>query len=231
MPPWRPVFGLVANRLLPYQIARQGQPGKGIIRRLQRPFNLIKLMQARALLLDRDGVINVDHGYVHSPEKFEFIEGIFDLARAAHAQQYKLVVITNQAGIARGFYSEQQFHEMSAWMCNQFVSQGAPISRIYFSPFHPTEGLGVYKRDDVSRKPRPGMVLQAKHELNLDLESSILIGDKASDIQAGISAGVGCNILFSQENFVELSCAVYKQISFLRDALLFLKCGQAQVAD
>lgn len=89
----------------------------------------------------------------------------------------------------------------------------------------------MYKRDDVSRKPRPGMILQAKHELNLDLANSILIGDKASDIQAGIDAGVNCNILFSQENFVELSCAVYQRISFLRDALPFLICGQAQVAE
>ena len=188
-------------------------------------------MQYRALLLDRDGVINVNHGYVHSPENFEFIEGIFDLAKEAHAQQYKLVVITNQAGIARGFYSEQQFHELSSWMCKQFVSQGLPIARVYFSPFHPTEGLGVYKRDDDSRKPRPGMILQAKHELNLDLENSILIGDKASDIQAGIAAGVGCNILFSKENFVELSCPSYQRISFLREAISFLKCRQAQVED
>jgi D-glycero-D-manno-heptose 1,7-bisphosphate phosphatase len=161
-------------------------------------------MQQRALFLDRDGVINVNHDYVHRRENFEFVEGIFDLARAANAQQYKLVVITNQAGIGRGLYSEQQFHQLTDWMCDQFASQRAPIARVYFSPFHPTEGRGEYKKDDVSRKPRPGMVLQAQREFNLDLESSILIGDKASDIQAGVAAGVGCNILFSQENFAEL---------------------------
>lgn len=150
-------------------------------------------MQHRALFLDRDGVINVNHGYVHRPENFEFIDGIFELARAAHARHYKLVVITNQAGIARGFYSEQQFHELTTWMCDQFAAQSAPIAKVYFSPYHPTAGLDAYKKDDVSRKPHPGMILQAKRELDLILENSTLIGDQPSDIQAGIAAGVGCN--------------------------------------
>ena len=185
----------------------------------------------RALFLDRDGVINVNHGYVHLQENFEFIEGIFDLARAAHLQGYKLVVITNQAGIARGLYSEQQFHVLTAWMCAQFESEGSAISQVYFSPFHPTEGLGVYKRDDVSRKPRPGMILQAQQDLNLDLENSILIGDKATDIQTGIAAGVGCNILFERNNTVELSCKGCHRISYLIDALPFLVSMQSQVAE
>lgn len=186
-------------------------------------------MQARALLLDRDGVINVNHGYVHQPHNFEFIDGIFDLARAAHARQYKLVVVTNQAGIARGFYSQQQFNDLTKWMCEQFANQGAHITRVYCSPYHPTEGIGEYKKDDISRKPHPGMILQAQKELNLDLANSLLIGDKASDIQAGIAAGVGCNILFSQADSAELYDMAYQRISFLREALPFLTCSQAQV--
>ena len=94
------------------------------------------------MFLDRNGVINFNHGYVHHPENFEFIDGIFEVARAAHLSDYKLVVITNQAGIARGYYSEQQFHQLTAWMCNKFSNVGAPIDKVYFSPFHPTEGLG-----------------------------------------------------------------------------------------
>lgn len=185
-------------------------------------------MQYPALLLDRDGVININHGYVHRPQDFEFIDGIFDLARAAYAKQYKLVVITNQAGIARGFYSEQQFHELTAWMCEQFMSQGINIARVYFSPYHPTAGLGEYKKDDISRKPRPGMILQAQQELNLDLAASILIGDKISDIQAGNAAGVGCNILFAQTAPVESLDTTFHLVSNLRDALPFLICGQSQ---
>lgn len=188
-------------------------------------------MQTRALFLDRDGVINVNHGYVHRPEKFEFIDGIFDLARVAHAERYKLVVITNQAGIARGFYSEQQFHELTAWMCEQFLSRGIPIAKVYFSPYHPTDGLGIYKKDDISRKPRPGMILQAQNELNLNLKNSILIGDKTSDIQAGIAAGVGCNILFAQSNPAELLGTAYQRISNLKDAIFFLASARPQMVE
>lgn len=185
----------------------------------------------RALFLDRDGVINVDHGYVHRQEHFEFIDGIFDLARAAHDHQYKLVVITNQAGIAREFYSQQQFHDLTDWMCEQFVNQGVPIAKIYFSPYHPTEGIGSYKKDDFSRKPYPGMILQAQKELNLNLGKSMLIGDKASDIQAGIAAGVGCNILFAQERPAELPSDAYQRITKLRDALSFITRDQSHVVE
>ena len=181
----------------------------------------------RALFLDRDGVINVNHGYVHRPENFDFMDGIFAVARSAHAQNYKLVVITNQAGIARGYYSEQQFHELTHWMCDQFAMQGAPVAKVYFSPYHPTAGIGEYKKDDISRKPRPGMILQAQYELDLDLDNSILIGDKASDIQAGIAAGVGCNILLADTAAIELQDTIYQRVTSLGDALPFLACGQS----
>ncbi len=122
-------------------------------------------MKNRALLLDRDVVINVDHGYVHLTVNFEFIEGIFEVARAAYASDYKLVVITNQAGIARGYYSVKKFHQLTEWMCGKFLNEGVQIEKVYFSPFHPSQGLGKYKKDDYSRKPRPGMILQAQQEL------------------------------------------------------------------
>jgi D-glycero-D-manno-heptose 1,7-bisphosphate phosphatase len=175
--------------------------------------------QPRALFLDRDGVININHGYVHTVEKFEFIDGIFDLVRTAHANNLKVVVITNQAGIGRGFYSEYQFHELTSWMCKEFMNAGAPIDKVYFSPFHPTEGLGKYKKDDFSRKPNPGMILQAQQELGLDLENSILIGDKGSDIQAGIAAGLGLNILFSRERPPELTSKVYTKVTTLSEVI------------
>jgi D-glycero-D-manno-heptose 1,7-bisphosphate phosphatase len=183
------------------------------------PANVPFDTQCRALFLDRDGVININHGYVHSVDNFEFIDGIFDMVRAAHTKNFKIVVITNQAGIGRGFYSEQQFHQLTSWMCKIFIKAGAPIDKVYFSPFHPTEGLGKYKKNDFSRKPNPGMILQAQQELGLDLECSILIGDKASDIEAGIASGLGLNILFAQERplgFSPQQCCV---IDSLLDAL------------
>lgn len=185
-------------------------------------------MQQRAVLLDRDGVINFDHGYVHRHENFDFIDGIFELARVANYSGYKLVVITNQAGIARGYYTEQQFHQLTAWMCNEFLNAGAPIEKVYFSPFHPTQGLGEYKKDDISRKPRPGMILQAQQELGLDLKNSILIGDKASDIQAGITAGVGTNLLFSKYPPPELNGLPYQAIATLRESLPFMNSSHQQ---
>jgi D-glycero-D-manno-heptose 1,7-bisphosphate phosphatase len=166
-------------------------------------------------------VINVDHGYVQDTESFEFIDGIFEVARAAHASGYKLIVITNQSGIGRGYYSEQQFHLLTEWMCNKFLDAGAPIEKVYFSPFHPTAGIGAYKKDDVSRKPRPGMIYQAQQDMNLNLGSSILIGDKVSDIQAGVVAGVGLNILFGEKPLSELSALHYQAIINLRSAIPF----------
>lgn len=163
--------------------------------------------QQRAVLLDRDGLINVNHGYVHHPENFEFIDGIFKVARAAQVSGYKIIFITNQTGIARGYYSEQQLQLLIAWECNEFLNAGVSIDKVYFSPFHPTEGFGEYKKDDFSRKPNPGMVMQAQQELNLDLSNSIFIGDTASDIQAGIAAGVG-TIYYSRRNNL-LNSAVY----------------------
>ena len=178
--------------------------------------------QPRALFLDRDGVININHGYVHSVDNFDFIDGIFDVIRTAHANKLKVVVVTNQAGIGRGFYSVQQFHQLTSWMCKEFMNVGAPIDKVYFSPFHPTEGLGEYKKDDFSRKPNPGMILQAQQELGLDLANSMLIGDKARDIQAGISAGLGLNILFTQERQQERVSHECHLISSLVEALPFI---------
>ena len=180
-------------------------------------------MSFKALILDRDGVINQNHGYVHKQEDFDFIDGIFDLARNAHAKNYRLLVITNQAGIGRGYYSEDQFHQLTDWMRQQFLTAGAPITSVYFSPYHPTAGLGRYLKDDFSRKPHPGMILQAQKDLSLDLKHSVLIGDKVSDIQAGVAAGVGTNLLFAPDRPIELEDVNYEVISTLNEAISYLQ--------
>jgi len=145
----------------------------------------------KALFLDRDGVINVDHGYVCSPERTEFIDGIFDLCRAARQRGYLIVVVTNQAGIARGYYSEQDFHLYMDWMRSVFVEQGVPLDAVYYCPHHPTDGIGDYLRACDCRKPGPGMILAAQRDLGIDLKRSVLVGDKPSDLEAGYAAGVG----------------------------------------
>lgn len=149
----------------------------------------------RALFLDRDGVINVDHGYVCSPEQTEFVDGIFDLCRAASEAGYLLVIITNQAGIGRGLFSEQAYRDYMDWVQAQFASRGIRFAGIYHCPHHPTAAKGEYLKICDCRKPAPGLILKAAQELRIDLQGSILIGDKISDMQAAIAAGVGTKLL------------------------------------
>jgi D-glycero-D-manno-heptose 1,7-bisphosphate phosphatase len=145
----------------------------------------------KAVFLDRDGVINEDVGYVHKPEDFRFTDGIFAFCRAAREKGYLLIVVTNQAGIARGYYTEGDFRRLTDWMRARFLEQGVGIDAVYSCPYHPEHGLGAYKRDSFDRKPNPGMILKARDAFDLDLARSILIGDKNSDIEAGRRAGVG----------------------------------------
>ena len=156
-------------------------------------------MSRPALFLDRDGVINVDYGYVHRPEEFEFVEGIFDLVAVANKAGYLVVVVTNQAGIGRGYYTEAQFHALTAWMKTQFNEHGAIIDAVYFCPCHPEHGIGAYRRESEFRKPASGMLLQAQSELDIEMAHSILIGDKPSDMAAGRAAGVGTLLHLSSE--------------------------------
>ena len=144
-----------------------------------------------ALLLDRDGVINRNHGYVHRPEDTELMPGIVALCRHAQDLGYALVVVTNQAGIARGYYSEAQYHAYSGWLRGHLAAQGVLPDAIYHCPHHPEAGLGPYRRACACRKPAPGMILEAARDLHLDLPRSILLGDSAGDMQAGRAAGVG----------------------------------------
>lgn len=149
----------------------------------------------KAIFLDRDGVLNVEKSYVHRIEDFEFLPDVFDVLRVAQEKGYALVVITNQAGIGRGYYTENDFHSLNEWMLARFVEQGVRIDAVYFSPYHPEYGIGSYKRESDCRKPGPGMIFRAAEELDLDLTRSYLVGDKESDIEAGLRAGVAVNVL------------------------------------
>ena len=143
-----------------------------------------------ALFLDRDGVINVDRGYVHRVDQFEFLPGIFEVARFVAKLAWPIVVVTNQAGIGRGLFCEEDYQAVNGWMCDRFRSEQAPVARVYHCPFHPELGIGEYRIDHPWRKPKPGMLLQAAADLNLDLSRSCLIGDKVTDIEAAAAAGV-----------------------------------------
>lgn len=148
-----------------------------------------------AVFLDRDGVINQESEYVHRIEDFHFIDGVFDACRQLSKAGFRLIVITNQAGIARGYYTEDDFHYLTRWMLEKFTLHGIEIDDVYYCPHHPVHGIGSYHRNCDCRKPGPEMILRAAREHSLDLSQSILVGDKVSDIEAGRSAGVGCCVL------------------------------------
>lgn len=152
----------------------------------------------RALFLDRDGIVNLDHGYVHTHEATDWVPGIFDLCRAARAAGYLLVIVTNQAGIGRGYYDEAQFRAYSEWMHAQFAQRGALLTGIYFCPCHPEAGLGRYRRDCDCRKPAPGMLLRAAADMGIEVGASILVGDSISDVQAAQAAGLRLAVLFDE---------------------------------
>jgi len=158
---------------------------------------------APALFLDRDGVININHGYVHKRENFEFIDGIFDLARAAHERGMRIVVVTNQAGIGRGYYGVPEFLALTAWMEARFAEAGGPIAATYFCPHHPEAAIDALRRDCDCRKPQPGMLLQAQRDLGIDLPNSMLVGDAPTDIVAAKRAGVGTTVRFGEAHPVE----------------------------
>jgi D-glycero-D-manno-heptose 1,7-bisphosphate phosphatase len=176
-----------------------------------------------ALFLDRDGVINIDHAYVHKPDNFEFVDGVFELCRQARRLGYLIFVVTNQAGIGRGYYTEQDFHALTGWMCSRFESEGAAIDKVYFCPFHPEHGIGAYKLDSPFRKPGPGMILQAADEFGVDLARSVLVGDNETDIRAGLAAGVGCTVLYRHgDEPASTPTSAHAQVTRLADASRYL---------
>ena len=147
-------------------------------------------MIRRGLFLDRDGVINVEVGYLSKPADVMFVEGIFSLCRTARRLGYKLMVVTNQAGIARGYYTEAAFEELMVWMRGELRREGVELDAVYFCPFHPEHGVGDYKREHEDRKPGAGMLRRGAKEFGLDLSECVLVGDRCSDVAAANAAGL-----------------------------------------
>lgn len=139
----------------------------------------------RALFLDRDGVININNGYCNRVEDFHLVPGIMALALAYSILDYKIIVVTNQAGIAHGFLTDHDLYRIHSCMRRLFYAEAIPIAAIYHCP----------DKEGPNRKPEPGMLLQAQREHDIDMANSIMIGDNITDVEAGRRAGVGCCIL------------------------------------
>lgn len=148
-----------------------------------------------AIFLDRDGTINIDHGFVHEIDKFEFIDGAIEAMIELKKMGYALVIVTNQSGIGRGIYSEDQFLHLSEWMDWSLADRGIDLDGLYYCPHHPEAEIEEYRIECDCRKPKAGMLIEAQAHLAIDMSSSIMVGDKLADIQAGQAAKVGMNIL------------------------------------
>jgi D-glycero-D-manno-heptose 1,7-bisphosphate phosphatase len=143
-----------------------------------------------ALFLDRDGVINVDKSYIFRREDFEWVEGAQDVIRRFNAMGWWVFVVTNQSGIARGYYTEEQMQALHDWMTAELAAANIHIDRIYHCPFHEEGTIPRYTRDSYERKPKPGMLIRAMTDFPVIKDRSFLIGDKQADLEAAQAAGV-----------------------------------------
>jgi len=144
----------------------------------------------KTIFLDRDGIINEDLGYVCQKEKFIFTDGIFSITKKFLANGFEIIIITNQSGIGRGYYTESEFIDLNEWMLNKFNDCGVRIKDVFYCPHKPDDNCGC-------RKPSPGMFLNAVDLYNVDLSLSWMIGDKFTDIEAAAAAGIPNTIYVS----------------------------------
>ena len=141
-----------------------------------------------AIFLDRDGVINVDHGYVHEIKHFEFIPGVLEALKIFKDHGYLTVIITNQAGVAYRMYEEIDVKLLHAWMQEQLALKNLAFDGIYYCPHHDLKGVGIYKCNCNCRKPKIGLIEQACQDLAIDLSNSYMVGDRVTDVETGINA-------------------------------------------
>ena len=142
----------------------------------------------KVVFLDRDGVINKEVGYLHKSKDFKFIDGVFEACYFFQKLGYNLIIITNQSGIARGYYQEEDFHTLTKWMLGQFTNRGVDILDVFFCPHGPESTCKC-------RKPQPGMLLEARDKFDIDMANSWIIGDKEADVEAASAAGITNTIL------------------------------------
>ncbi|MBC8552304.1 MAG: D-glycero-beta-D-manno-heptose 1,7-bisphosphate 7-phosphatase [Candidatus Brocadiales bacterium] len=153
-------------------------------------------MGIKTIFLDRDGVINKEVGYLHKIKDFEFIDGVFDACLYFQSLDYQIIIVTNQSGIERGYYSENDFHIVNNWMLEQFKGRGVDILDVFFCPHGPESNCDC-------RKPKPGMFNQANDKHNIDIKNSWMIGDKEADIQAANTAGIENTILVKSGHAID----------------------------
>lgn len=149
-----------------------------------------KTKMRKAVFLDRDGTINVDRGYLYRIEDFTYIDGAAEALRMLAGLGYLLVVVTNQSGIARGYYTEEDFDRLNRWMLRDLADKGIPVAKTYFCPHHPMGKVAGYRMECGCRKPGTGMFWQAQREWGIDMERSFAVGDRLRDLSVCRECGV-----------------------------------------
>lgn len=161
------------------------------------------MVKRKAVFLDRDGTINIDAGYVHKIADFKFIKGAVQAIKRLRDNGFIIVVVTNQSGVGRGFYTEKDVLALHDYINRELHRQGTGIDRFYFCPHHPEAAIEKYKQDCNCRKPNPGMIRQAVDELDIDPGSSFMIGDQLRDITAGKRAGIKSILIQARDGIDE----------------------------
>lgn len=144
----------------------------------------------KAIFLDRDGTLNIEKEYLYQEKDLELEEGTIEALQILRDLGYLLLVVTNQSGVARGYYSEEDLISFHEAFQRKLMEQGQKIDKFYYCPHHPEKGIGKYKQDCNCRKPNPGMLEQGIQEFDIDRESSFMVGDKIADVQAGARAAL-----------------------------------------
>ena len=166
-------------------------------------------MPIKTIFLDRDGVINKEVNYLYKIDDFEFIDGIFQTCLYFQNLGYKIIIITNQSGISRGYYSESDYHLVTEWMLSQFAKNNINILDIFHCPHGPNSSCKC-------RKPMPGMFLNAKTKHNIDMTNSWMIGDKEVDVTAANASGIKSTILVRTGHKIDESTS---NASFILDSI------------
>ncbi|MCA3950713.1 D-glycero-alpha-D-manno-heptose-1,7-bisphosphate 7-phosphatase [Vibrio vulnificus] len=157
----------------------------------------------KVAFLDRDGVINEEVNYLHEIEKFKYTYRFKEGVKRLKSLGYEIVIVTNQAGIAKGIFSQENYSELTSWYIKDLERDNIDILDVYYCPHHPNGILPELSYDCICRKPKPGMLLMAEKEHNIDLKESILIGDKISDAKAGVNANLKHVFLVSTGHYID----------------------------
>lgn len=183
------------------------QPAPKILHRLNTTASSLDTISSPAVFFDRDGVLNVNLGFVYLPEDFHWIDGAIKTIKFFNNAKYLVFVVTNQSGVARGYYTEHDVQQLHKWMNAELAKQAAHIDAFYYCPHYPDAKLEQYRKICQCRKPMPGLIQQAIQEWPVKPTQSFLIGDMDTDLKAAATAGIK-GYLFNEENLFNFSTRV-----------------------